>query len=188
MQTEQDYPEAGISTVPSFTKYEELSDDNLDEWVENGFGEFDDVEERCVLTNLPALPCLASYDLIGWSLTRRTTYIETHSPVAYTIEGQEAPAAAAAASADEGEAAAVDDAALSAEIEARYAAYDEYYPPASFDAMVEAVKQSWRTIILSRGKQGAKAMREFYRDLHKAHPDLEEKVRALMHLVIKVID
>lgn len=42
---------------------------------------------------------------------------------------------------------------------------------------VEAVKQSWRTIILSRGKQGAKAMREFYRDLHKAHPDLEEKVR-----------
>lgn len=39
------------------------------------------------------------------------------------------------------------------------------------------MKQSWRTIILSRGKQGAKAMREFYRDLHKAHPDLEEKVR-----------
>lgn len=39
------------------------------------------------------------------------------------------------------------------------------------------MKQSWRTIILSRGKQGAKAMREFYRDLHKAHPDLEEKVK-----------
>lgn len=30
----------------------------------------------------------------------------------------------------------MDDAALSAEIEARYAAYDEYYPPATFDAMV----------------------------------------------------
>lgn len=71
----------------------------------------------------------------------------------------------------------MDDAELSAEIEARYAAYNEYYPPASFDAMVEAVKQSWRTIVLSRGKQGAKAMREFYRDLHKAQPDLEEKVR-----------
>jgi hypothetical protein len=38
------------------------------------------------------------------------------------------------------------------------------------------VRQSWRTIVLSRGKQGAKAMREFYRDLHKAHPELEEKV------------
>lgn len=45
-QSEQDYPEAGISTAPSFTKYEELTDDNLDDWVENGFGEFDDVEER----------------------------------------------------------------------------------------------------------------------------------------------
>ena len=44
------------------------------------------------------------------------------------------------------------------------------------------MKQSWRTIILSRGKQGAKAMREFYRDLHKAHPDLEEKVREKIHI------
>lgn len=45
-QAEQDYPEAGISSLPSFTKYEELGEENLDEWVENGFGEFDDVEER----------------------------------------------------------------------------------------------------------------------------------------------
>lgn len=33
----------------------------------------------------------------------------------------------------------MDDAALSAEIEARYAAYDEYYPPATFDAMVRTI-------------------------------------------------
>lgn len=47
-QAEQDYPEAGISTAPTFTKYEQLGEDNLDDWVENGFGEFDDVEERWV--------------------------------------------------------------------------------------------------------------------------------------------
>ncbi len=53
------------------------------------------------------------------------------------------------------------------EIDASFTAYNEYYPPASFDGMVAAMQKSWRTIILSRGKQGAKAMREFYRDLHK---------------------
>lgn len=47
-QSEQDYPEAGISTPPTFTKYEQLGEDNLDDWVEHGFGEFDDVDERCV--------------------------------------------------------------------------------------------------------------------------------------------
>lgn len=55
IQAEQAYPEAGISTPPDFTKYEQLSEDNLDEWVENGFGEFDDVDERCV----DAEPCVS---------------------------------------------------------------------------------------------------------------------------------
>ena len=42
--SQQSYPETGVSTAPSFTKYETLGEDNLDAWVENGFGEMDDVE------------------------------------------------------------------------------------------------------------------------------------------------
>lgn len=48
IQEEQQYPEAGMSSAPTFTKYEQLSDENLDDWVERGFGEFDDVEESPV--------------------------------------------------------------------------------------------------------------------------------------------
>jgi len=137
----QAYPETGDSTAPSFTKYEVLGDDNLDAWVESGFGEFDDVEP---------------------------------SPVAYTIEGAEEGGARGEM---EGEGQREEAKELtSEEIEASINAYNEYYPPASFDALVTAMQASWRTIILSRGKQGAKAMREFYRDLHKAHPELEQKV------------
>ncbi|EWM24340.1 hypothetical protein Naga_100105g16 [Nannochloropsis gaditana] len=138
---DQAYPETGDSTAPSFTKYEVLGDDNLDAWVESGFGEFDDVEP---------------------------------SPVAYTIEGAEEGGARGEM---EGEGQREEAKELtSEEIEASINAYNEYYPPASFDALVTAMQASWRTIILSRGKQGAKAMREFYRDLHKAHPELEQKV------------
>lgn len=142
---EQGYPETGVSSAPSFTKYEMLGEDNLDAWVENGFGEMDDVEA---------------------------------SPLAYTMEGGDdvtvaANAAAAAAAAEEGK---EEPELTSEEIEASINAYNEYYPPADFKGMVAAMEKSWRTIILSRGKQGAKAMREFYRDLHKAHPELEQKV------------
>lgn len=73
------------------------------------------------------------------------------SPLAYTT-GEEVsvsagPAAAAAAATEAGE---VD---WSEEIEARYKLYNEYYPPATFEAMIKAMEASWRTIILSRGKQ-----------------------------------
>ena len=105
-----------------------LGEDNLDAWVENGFGEMDDVEA---------------------------------SPLAYTMEGGDdvtaaANAAAAAAAGEEGK---EEPELTSEEIEASINAYNEYYPPANFEGMVAAMEKSWRTIILSRGKQGAKAMR-----------------------------
>lgn len=71
------------------------------------------------------------------------------SPVAYEMDGEVSVSTAAAAAA----ATPADDVDWSAEIEARYKAYNEYYPPATFEAMIKAMDASWRTIILSRGKQ-----------------------------------
>lgn len=116
-QEEQKYPEAGMASTPTFTKFESLSEDTLDAWVESSFGELDDVAD---------------------------------SPVAYELDGEVSVSTGAAAAAA---ATPADDVDWSAEIEARYKAYNEYYPPATFEAMIKAMDASWRTIILSRGKQ-----------------------------------
>jgi geranylgeranyl pyrophosphate synthase len=63
------------------------------------------------------------------------------------------PQAASSAVAVETPVGEIDPEAMSEDIEAQIRAYNEYYPPATFDAMVTAMQKSWRTIILSRGKQ-----------------------------------